>query len=231
MKLVSPLLFAAAFAAASLAPAATFEGKVRLKLTETRGQTHEIAYSVKDGFTRMDVEAGKGQTATIITDTAKQEMTILIPGQSMYMVRPMPDMSAMAEKAGTGDDVSLEKTNETETILGYPCTKYVATSKEGRTDVWATDQLGVFMGLSMGGGPMGGRRGGGSGQKAWEKALMGKDFFPLRVVTHDSDSKEKFRMEAVSVEKQSLPNSLFAPPAGYQKFDMGNMMRGMGGGS
>lgn len=52
--------------------------------------------------------------------------------------------------------------------------------------------------------------------------------FPLRVVSTDKGSKETFRMEATEVKKESLPDSLFAPPADYQKFDMGGMMRGMG---
>ena len=30
-----------------------------------------------------------------------------------------------------------------------------------------------------------------------------------------------------SLALEPLPDSLFAPPAGYQKFDMGNMMKGM----
>ena len=37
------------------------------------------------------------------------------------------------------------------------------------------------------------------------------------------------RMEVTSVEKQSLPDSLFTPPPGFKKFDPAEMMRGMGG--
>ena len=38
--------------------------------------------------------------------------------------------------------------------------------------------------------------------------------------------KEKFRLEVTSVEKTSLPDSLFAPPDGWRKFDLGAMMGG-----
>jgi hypothetical protein len=34
-------------------------------------------------------------------------------------------------------------------------------------------------------------------------------------------------MEVTAIDKKSLPDSLFVPPDGYQKFDMGGMMRGM----
>ena len=45
--------------------------------------------------------------------------------------------------------------------------------------------------------------------------------------------KEVFKMEATKVEPGPLPDSLFVPPAGYEKFQMpslGDMMKGLGGG-
>ena len=86
--------------------------------------------------------------------------------------------------------------------------------------------LGAFMAPS-GGNPMGGGRSGGGGGQAWERALAGKELFPLRVVSLDKGGKQTFRMEATAIDRKSLPDSLFAPPAGYQKFDMGGMMKGM----
>ena len=93
--------------------------------------------------------------------------------------------------------------------------------------------------------PMG--RGRGPEPKAWERALEGKELFPLRVVAHEkggsaraekgkSSDKAKskgkasgdtFRMDVTAIDKTSLPDSMFTPPPGYQKFDMGAMMRGM----
>jgi len=47
------------------------------------------------------------------------------------------------------------------------------------------------------------------------------------VVSKNSKGKETTRMEATAVEKTSLPASDFAPPAGFEKFDMGAMMKGL----
>jgi hypothetical protein len=47
----------------------------------------------------------------------------------------------------------------------------------------------------------------------------------MRVV--GKDGRDTFRMEVTAIEKTSLPDSLFSPPPGYQKFDMGGMMKGM----
>lgn len=206
--------------------AAAFEGSVRMKMTPGRGQPHELTFHVKEGLQRTDIETGRGNSVSAITDFAKQEMIILMPDQKMYMVQPLRTMAAAAEKMNGSNDVKFEKTGETEKILGYTCTKYVATSKDTTTDIWATEELGRFMGLGNSGNPMGGKRAD-TPQSAWEKWLIGKDFFPLRVVTHDAKG-EQFRMEAVAVDKAAQPDSLFTPPADYRKFDLGGMMQGLG---
>ena len=40
------------------------------------------------------------------------------------------------------------------------------------------------------------------------------------MVRKDDDGSEKMRMEATSVEKKKLDDSLFLPPGDYTKFDM-----------
>jgi hypothetical protein len=178
---------------------------------------------MKGGLVRTDFELGKGQTASAILDVAHDQMTMLMPDQQMYMVMPMRRTAAAAGQDPA--DVQLEKTSETEKILGYTCTKYLVKSKEGTTQVWATDQLGTFMGLGATGNPMGGRQ---APAAAWEKVLKDKNFFPLRVEGGDKDNA--FKLEALAVEKQPIPDSTFKPPADYRKFDMSGFP-GMGGNS
>lgn len=226
MKLRPILAFIAAVITTSAAlTAASFEGTVRMKMSQPRGEPFEMTYRVKEGFMRTEVQAGEGVVATIM-DLGKQEMIVLMPEQKMYMVHSLAAASAAAEKAGRGDDATFEKTGETEKILGYDCVKYISTTKDQISDVWVTEELGGFAGLgSAAGGGKGGR--GKTQAAAWEKALMGKDVFPLRVVSRNRKGVEQLRMEVIAVEKGAQPAALFAPPAGYQKFDMGSMMRGM----
>ena len=61
----------------------------------------------------------------------------------------------------------------------------------------------------------------------WERALASLELFPLRIVSYDTSAKEEFRLEATAIEKKSLPDSLFTPPAGYQPLDMAGLMPGM----
>jgi hypothetical protein len=187
-------------------------------------------YKIKDGLARIDVQT-KDATASVIMDPVKQEVTILMVDQKMYMVQSMAAKAGSTTGSVDTSQISFEKTGTTEKILGYDCIKYITKNKDSTSEIWATEELGAFMGMAPsggGGGMFGGRRGGGGGgAQAWEAAIAGKNFFPLRVISQNSSGKETTRMEATAVEKASLPASDFAPPAGFQKFDMGAMMRGM----
>jgi hypothetical protein len=208
--LTSLLLIPAALSAAS------FEGKVSFKMTAGKDKPQEITYSIKGDKVRMEMPGAKG-SGGMIMDMTKKEAVMLMDEQKAYMVMALP-VDAVAKQ---NEDVKLEKTGETEKILGHTATKYIVTSKEGKTDLWLADGLGNFMGFSSS--PMGGK--GGGAPKAWERVLAGKELFPMRVV--GNSGKDTFRMEVTSIEKTSLPDSLFNPPPGYQKFDMGGMMKGM----
>ena len=205
--------------------AGAFEGKVTLAMTAEKGRTMNLDYSIKGQQLRTDMNA-EGHQMTSIMDMAKLEMLMLMPEQKMYMVMPIkkPIQQAM-EHAGEGT-ADVEVTGKTETILGYKCSQILVKDKGTVTEMWAAEGLGAFMGLGQGGGgnPLAGMFGGGGKKSAnaakWEEALKGKGGFPLRVITRDAKGKESFKMEATKIEPGNLPDSLFSPPAGYQKFEM-----------
>lgn len=168
----------------------------------------------------------QGMRGAAIIDTDKQQITVLMPAQSMYMTMPMQQtMDQVSSGKASSNGAGLENTGITKEILGYTCTKYISKSHEGTTEIWATTELGAFMGL---GGGMKGPMGRGKPKPSWERAIVGKDFFPLLVIGQGK-RQGKFTLKTTSVEPSNLPDSLFTPPEDYQKFDMGGMMRGMGG--
>jgi len=231
MKKLNFLFVATALVCPVLAFAASFEGKVAMKMTAAKGTPQPMVFSLKDGMSRVDVTT-EGNTMGVIMDQAKQEMIMLMPQQKMYMVQPIPKPETMAATGKGSSTATVEKTNVTEKILGYTCVKYLAKDKDTTTEIWITDQLGTFMGINQGGGAggMGGGRGKAAAKdaaaQAWENEFRGKNAFPLRVVSLTS-GKESFRMEATAIDKQSLPDSIFQPPADYQKFEMGGMLKGL----
>lgn len=221
-KTFLPLL--AGFLVTASAFAATFEGKVTMKMSGPKNSPPAMTFSLKEGLSRIDMATGQGGNAGIIVNAAKQEMTILMLDQKMFMTQAMPKQVAAAGVAEGVAGATVEITTTKEKILGYDCVKYVAQSKDGTSEMWVTDQLGAFLGL--GGPAMGGRRGPSApAPQGWEAALAGKGVFPLRVVT-SAGGKETFRLEATAVEKMTLPDSTFSAPADFQ--NLSDMMRGMG---
>ena len=211
---------------ALVAPAArsaeSFEGKVTFTMTSGAGVPNEVSYSIKG--THLLISAGNA--AGIILDRDKNEVTIMMPQQRMYMVRPLPQPPAgLQSSISASKGVSLQETGATEEILGYTCKKYLLKTDSSTTELWLTDQLGSFIGLgaAMGGGRPGGRAG---PAQAWEQALQGKNFFPMRVVGQNSSGAQTFRLEVTAVAKQPVDDSVFSPPDDWKKIDLGAMMGG-----
>ncbi len=222
-------------AAAAAVAASAFEGRVTLAFKSGREAEQVIAYAMKDGKVRMEPQIEEAGGAAMILDVAKQQMTVLMPDQAMYFVMPLRSAPAAGAVRENEPAAKVEKTGETDVILGYVCEKYLSTERGEVTELWLTEELGAFAGLG-GGNPMAGMMGGpggGRGGKAagggWEKALQGKTgAFPLRVVTRDARGRETFRLEARKIEPGKLPDALFAPPEGFQKMSL-PMMGGFGG--
>ena len=200
-----------------------FEGTLRIRMSGD-GANQEANYSIKPGFMRLDLQA-EGQSMATIVDLNKMESIMIMPAQQIYMVMSLKNAAAQA--ANGADDATIENTGITEKILGYTCTKYLIKSKGDITELWATEELGTFVNVSTLS-SLNQRKG--KVQAAWESVLKGKNLFPLRVVGLKANGKANFRMEILAVEQKSLPASLFQPPAGFQRMDMGGMMQGLMGG-
>ena len=203
--------------------AASFEGKVDMKMTSD-GKSQALSYQMKGGKIRVEMP-GQNAMGGMIMDPAKRETTVIMDAQKMYMTMAMPEVAATAA-GGKNENVKFEKTGEKETILGYSAEKYRVVDGDTTTEMWLAEGLGTFM-MANAGNPMAGGRGGAPAPKGWERALAGKELFPLRVVGKNRGGKETFRMDVTAIEKKSLPDSMFAPPADYKLLDMGAMMKGM----
>jgi hypothetical protein len=203
--------------------AESFEGTMTMTVTPSSGKSVAINFSAKNGMMRQDIPNGKGGSASIIYDTKNQQMIILIPQMQKYMVQSIaPQQAAAGQYTGAGMPAPSNVSSSEGS--GYSCEKYLAKSPKESAEIWVTDQLGTFMGFFHGGGP-GGRGGPPSGD--WEEMIKGKGgFFPMKVVAHGA--KGTTTVVVSNVDKTSLPDSLFAPPEGWQKFDMGGMLGGGG---
>jgi hypothetical protein len=226
MKLLHAILPACALLLPCVVSAETFEGKVTMKISSPsmKDGSQNIDFSIKEGFMRIDMNSARG-SAAVVTDFKNQKMLILMEAQKMYMSRPLPQPGAVPPGAKSAYDPSqhsLEATGTKETILGYECTKYVSKGPEETADIWVTDQLGTFAGLFHGGAP--GQHA--QAPAAWEEAIKGKGFFPMKVVATGKHGTTT--LEVTAINKESLPDSLFAAPEGWRDLSamMGALMPG-----
>ena len=227
MKTIRPTILLAALLApvtALLAAPKAFEGRVRFLMKEGKNAIN-LDQTIKRSMVRNDMQTD-GHNTSMILDMEKREMIILMPEQQMYMTMPMREAAKAAQDAAQKADTKVELTNETETILGYKCKKLLVHSKEGITEIWGAEGIGMFM-MGGGGGPMGR---GQAPKHAWENVLAENGFFPLRLVTRSPAGKETLRMEAQEIDTATPSDSAFLPPPDYQKFEM-PVMPGMGGGA
>src|SRR4051812_45058461 len=147
-------LIATALVAPAALLAASFEGKVNFTMTPGRGQPQQINYSIKGEKIRIDMPGQKGMGGMII-EPMKKETTMIMDEQKMYMTMAMPDVAAQADEAKPGE-AKLEKTGETEKILGYTAEKYISTYQGNKTELWLAEGLGRFMSFSNSNPMMGG---------------------------------------------------------------------------
>jgi hypothetical protein len=220
MKKITSLLLCLLFAPAVIF-AGNFEGTIRFSLKSPRHDQPTIMdYSMKEGFVRVDITGtdsrSQGKTTSCIWDLNQHESYVLMPAGKMYIEMKTEDIAAMAK--GSATDAQVEKTGETETILGYATTKYIITdtTRGTRSEVWAADGLGTFINAAMGFKKKG-------GMSPVEKELVARGAFPLRMISHNSNGDEISHMEAVSIDKKLLPDDMFTVPSDYHAFNLGSL--------
>lgn len=191
-------------------PQDKFEGKVTFNVYDG-GEGHTMEYFVKGSKMRFDVNE-KGQMGQIIMDPAAKQFMMIMPQQKMYMVMQIPDNKMNSENSeGSKDNTKFVKTGETKKILGYTAEKWTYNDGDNQGEAWMTNEVGALM---MFDNPM---------QKEkpqWMKDIEDAGYFPLEV--YENGNKV---YEVTDIEKKTLDNSMFEPPAGYQKMDMPMMQK------
>jgi Domain of unknown function (DUF4412) len=224
----------ALLASLTVSAADTFEGRVHMDVTASRKKEKiGMDYSMKNGKVRMDIQTAQTHGAGmggIIFDIPGKQMLILMDmgGRKMYMRREIPQVTP--QENGTvsagGHKVSAPvETGRTEVIAGYRATEYKLTSEKGEIiEMWLAKGLGPFMSFGGGNPMMGGRGAGATPPAGWESFAREGGGFPMRVVSHDTNGAETMRMEVTSVDKGSVPDSLFSID-GYSEFSIPGMGR------
>jgi uncharacterized protein DUF4412 len=164
---------------------------------------------------RMEGMGSKG--GAMIIDGAKR--IVIIPEQKQYMELPPNLGTKDAAKESAAHHGVAVKTGKTETVAGIPCEDwhYKGTDDNGQPE--EGDAC-----LAKGAGLMIGRFAGDMSMQVFDAG--GQAFNDA--INHGSGlmkatSEGKVVFMAVKAQATALPDAMFAPPAGYTKFDMSQM--------
>jgi hypothetical protein len=183
--------------------AQTFQGVVGL--TTPNGP---IEASVKNGKARFSTQTPMGP-AGIIMDPAAGEINIIVDAQKMVMV-----MKINRSDSVSADTAVVTPLGKHLQVAGKDCEVFRFVTKSEVTDICIATGLGnlgaagLFGGASMGPGR--------TRAPAWAGALGRRGGFPLRV----ADTTGAVKYEVTKIEAKPLPDSIFVPPADYQKMNM-----------
>ena len=141
-----------------------------------RDEPQTVTLSMKEGMMKVDLATERGAVTTVM-DVKNHQMTMMMHDQKMFMVLPLRADAQQHVQKDLNKDFSpdVQVTTTRDTILGYDCTKIIATGKDGIPRLGDRPARTVH-GITPGGGFSGAP----PGIAQWETVLKGKDFFPAR---------------------------------------------------
>jgi hypothetical protein len=185
------------------------------------GSSHGAMIVDNDAKVIMMVDPEKQQYMTMTEDDAKQMQAMMGP-----MMEKMKQRAA--EKADAGK-LTFGKTGKTETVAGVPCEVYrgAYTDEDGEKDegeACIATGVGFALDALTFNNPMM-QASSGAMRSRFEqyRQIVGPNRGILKA-TSFKGGKASTQMEAIKIERKSLGNDVFAPPAGYKEIRMGDMM-------
>jgi hypothetical protein len=204
--------------ASSRLAAQGFDGVMQFVSYEDHPDHPDTMTQITKG-SRMRIEGmGKGGGAMIMDGTNR---IIILPEQKQYMELPMNFGSKQAETESAKHHGVAVKTGKTERVAGIPCEvwHYKGTDDHGKPtegDVCLAKGAGLMMNRLSGGMTQHVFDAGG---QAFNDAINNG----AGILKVTSNGKVVF--VAVKAQATSVPDAMFAPPAGYTKMDMSQMAR------
>jgi hypothetical protein len=193
------LLFSSALPSIAQLTAAQFSADM---LVHTKQNDMKGKFFFTPTHTRMDMQIPGGSVSNI-TDVTEKKFYMVMHDRHMYMEHDLSRPNPMARGPKPPEVKAFDPNNPCANQEGTTCKKVSTETVNGRTcDKWEFSRNGKLE------------------STAW---IDQKLHVPVKSVREDGTS-----FELQNIKEGPQPDSAFTIPTDYQKFDMGNMMRGMG---
>jgi len=186
----------------------------------------ETQMYIKGNLIRTDMETEDGP-AYVTMDLEQGIIRMFQPNERMYIEWTKEDMERMKamvpDMGGASEQSEPRETGLSKSINGMSCVAFDIDMDDGVTRVWVSKDnaqlVKAFAGLMESISSMGMDE-----EETDGSALVAKHGFPVLMLRLDYDMYTI--EETLSVDRQSVSDDLFTPPAGYKKMTMADMMRG-----
>jgi hypothetical protein len=214
-------LAALLFSPPALKAQGDFEGVITYQM-HVEGMTITMKQMTKGSKIRTEMEMpGMPGPMYVLMDMESSVMQTVLPSMGMYMEVNMKQMMDQVDATGNlrrqaAETPKIERLGSSETIAGIPCQNYRFTQGTEEMEGCIATGMGSFMGGgAANAGPLEGL--------GIDFAAYAREFpdgmLPLRMRLKEGDTWRTF-MEATSVERKSLDDSLFRLPPGLQRMQM-----------
>ena len=168
-----------------------------------RGEMSKFVISMGQIGTQSQILDGDNRTVTTLMD---------MMGQKFYYVQTEDEIQ---EEQGSGDNVKVDIKDETKEIAGYECKKAVITVTEEGSEmlftVYFTDEIG-------------------SNSLNFDNPIFKDIKGAMLEFEVDTGGGQRMKMEAVSIDKKSIPDSEFEIPEGFVQKTSKEIRQMFGGG-
>jgi len=185
----------------------------------------QVNVYIKGNLIRTDMETEEGPAYATL-DLENGIMRMFQPAERTYIEWTKQDMermkSMMPDMGGASGQPEPRETGLTKSINGMSCSAFDIETEEGMTRVWVSKDnaqlVKAFAGLMESIDAMAMEE-----DEMDPSALVAKYGYPVLMLRLGYDTYEI--EETLSVDRESVSDDLFTPPAGYTKMTMADMMR------
>lgn len=193
------------------APAKPFEGLIQLQVQDWQS-AEMVNYYVKGDRARMESSPNTSAEPYYILDYFSKKMFVIMTNKDSYFELSM-EKTPSAQASADSKPESMTKTDETETILGFPCEQWILKENDVTTTMWATKAFSANVTL------LGLQKQDMQVLFRWDEELKSRGLFPLKLAQQDVNGTEVYKFEVLKIQRKIVNDLLFRIPGGYEKID------------
>lgn len=192
-------------------PAKPFEGLIQLQVQDWQS-AEMVNYYVKGDRARMESSPNTSAEPYYILDYFSKKMFVIMTNKDSYFELSMEKTPSVQASADSKPE-SMTKTDETETILGFPCEQWILKENDVTTTMWATKAFSANVTL------LGLQKQDMRVLFRWEEELKSRGLFPLKLTQQDVNGTDVYKFQVLKIQRKTVNDLLFRIPGGYEKID------------